>query len=246
MSDDGFSILPKVGERSLFVGRTGSGKTAGAIYFACNLDPAEYGPLIVYDTKIDPKFDGIPNSTVITDPRQIPRLREHLPDLSTFIVRPELDVSIDPSALDNLLLYHYHALHFSIAFLDELYTFHNGAKAGPGLTGLLTRGRSKGITTLQCTQRPAWISRFCLTESENFYLYRLTDSRDLKTLASVIPDVENLPPPELHWFYYYSIRGNVSPQLFRPIPIDKLSQVGYTDKATDTSSIRRANRLLWL
>lgn len=59
-------------------------------------------------------------------------------------------------------------------------------RAGSGLIALLTRGRSKGISVLMSTQRPAWLSRFCFTEAQKYYIYRLTDRRDSKVLGEYI------------------------------------------------------------
>jgi hypothetical protein len=48
---------------------------------------------------------------------------------------------------------------------------------------ILTRGRERGITVLQASQRPAMIPQFILSESENFYVFRLQLPQDKKKIA---------------------------------------------------------------
>ena len=65
---------------------------------------------------------------------------------------------------------------------DELYTLHNGAKAGPGLIGLLTRGRELKQSFIGLTQRPSWISRFVFSEASSIVEFRLNYVEDRKII----------------------------------------------------------------
>jgi hypothetical protein len=47
---------------------------------------------------------------------------------------------------------------------------------------LLTQGRSKSITTIVGMQRPAWTTRFAISQSTHLFTFRL-EGRDIKTVA---------------------------------------------------------------
>src|SRR5215469_13931754 len=55
-------FIPKPGEKAFIAGQNGSGKTAFALWLMVRIPVA---PIFVYDTKIEPKFDKLPNNTVI-------------------------------------------------------------------------------------------------------------------------------------------------------------------------------------
>jgi hypothetical protein len=77
---------------------------------------------------------------------------------------------------------------------------------------------------LQSTQRPSWICRFCFTESQKFYIHGLIDERDRKTLDSMIPSFSRYPiPPKFH-FYHFEVGEHTEPQLYKPVPFEKLDR----------------------
>ncbi len=200
------SLLLKPGERGLLVGKTGSGKTMGATFLLRHLPP----PIIVLDTKGD---DHLPRSF---DPRitdRVDGLTDRI-DQPITIVTPTASELIDVAGLDDWI----GSLPApATLYIDELYQVHFGSgRAGPGLVGLLTRGRSRGMTTLMSTQRPAWISRFCLTETENFYVYRLSDPADRDRVARLTaPQIERIPRRFHFWFYR---QGRAAAVLYSPVP----------------------------
>lgn len=206
------NIIPQRGERALVVGHTGSGKTAFARFL---LENVETSPIIIYDTKIEDKFISLPGSIIVTNDNQ---LRDAL-DMETvdyIIYRPELEIVMDPMALDDLLTTHYNDYHDTVAYIDEIFQFHKGSRHGPGLMSLLTRGRARNITTIMCTQRPSFLSRFCITESQRFYVFRLIDQQDKKRLGDVIPEFANRSDPEDFGFWYYHTKEK------EPVPYGKI------------------------
>lgn len=208
-------IIPEKGERMLIVGQTGSGKTL----FACHLlDHCEQTPIFIYDTKIEPKFDEyFPEALQYSRWQDMAkRARERMEGEDIFIWRPEVSIVSDPEILDYYLSKHYLSLTNSICYLDEIYQYHQGVRAGPGLVSLLTRGRSKGITTIMSTQRPAWLSRFALTEAQKFCVFRLIDKADKKRLADVIPNFDTVKNAAKYHFYFYDTAIE-QPIYFSPI-----------------------------
>ncbi|MGI0011917.1 MAG: type IV secretory system conjugative DNA transfer family protein [Nitrososphaera sp.] len=214
------SIIPKRGERALIAGQTGSGKTYFAVWLLEKL-----GKGLIFDTKIEPKFSRL--GPVTERVGAALKLKKENPFV---VLRPPSELLADPGLLDDMLVETYERMRGGVVYVDEAYQFHKGAAAGPGLIGLLTRGRSRGITTVLSTQRPVWLSRFALTETQRYYVFNLADRRDRSTLGQVIPDFERATLPGKHHFLYYdsgSSEGGI--RTFAPValPID----AAYTDKA---------------
>lgn len=213
------SIVPARGERALVCGQTGSGKTVAmcAIGEALGVD----GRVVIIDTKIEPKYRSLPEARLIRDideawSRETRHERRNGP--ATMIWRPPIELAQDPEALDHALSLLYQRYRGPI-IIDELYPLHIGGRAGPGLTALLTRGRSRGITTVMGSQRPTWISRFCLTEAQHYWVYALVDRMDRKRLTEVIPEFpQDTIPPKYHFYFYSHARGDLQrPVMFSPI-----------------------------
>jgi len=215
------------GQLGLIVGQTGSGKTAGAVSM---IEHSPITPKIILDTKGEDKFDRFltGDNLEITNIREYRKLKYNkLPEYT--ILRPNrfelhdsvfLDLYADKTYLfGNRLLF----------FADEIYQLHNNGRAGPGLLGILTRGRSKEITFLGGCQRPTWITRFCLTETQKFYIYRLMDSRDRKNLGEVIYGFSRLSPAAKYHFYYHDANTGdtiyYSPFDYHDTPIRKMRKI---------------------
>lgn len=238
------SFIPEKGERTSIFGMTGSGKTAFSCWLLKRL-PDECCPVIIYDTKIEPKFEALPNSIVVEHiERAYDMAQEGMHDY--IIVRPNIHVMNDPRTLDQWLLFHYSHLQGMAAYIDEAYTFHTNSQAGPGLTALMTRGRSKGITTIISSQRPARISRFLVTEANSLFVFRLVDKLDRKRLDDVSEDFSKLDRPDKHYFYHLGVE-NETPTLYSPIELDPEMQSGYTDShSDDANSVPTKTPGIWI
>ena len=219
-------LIVKEGERAFICGQTGSGKTT----FACwELLHMQQSPIIIYDTKIEPKFDELGAVAVVEDFKGILEAIEK-DEFDYIVVRPPSEVFSDPDALDDLLSMHYLHLHNHAAYIDEVATFHRNAIAGKGLLNLLQRGRSKGITLIMSTQRPARISRSCVSEAQKFFIFRLRDRRDRKVFDEVIEDYSKMKNPPPHYFYFDNDGGEEEkPKLYRPVKLPENIYTGYTD-----------------
>lgn len=215
----------KKGERGLLLGQTGSGKTQNGLF---HLQNAPVWPVIIFDTKIEDSFFSLPTEDETLEvcnnfeefERMSKRPKKDLPDY--ILVRPESWEVVEFEPLDRYLQLCYRKFGSHFIYLDETYNWHNHGQASPGLLELLTRGRSKGKTTLMGSQRPSWISRFCFTESQKFYVHRLLDLRDRKTLDSVIPNFSQLALPSKYHFWHFETGEHESPVLFKPVPETKI------------------------
>lgn len=227
--------IPRQGERALTVGQTGSGKTTFQIWL---LQRTQNSPIVIYDTKDEPKFLDLPNHRVATTLREA---NDAVDDVETdyVVFRPPVDILADPSSLDALLRFHYEHWRGVDAYIDELYSFHTGGNAGPGLVALYTRGRSRGISTFSSTQRPAFISRFSMSEAQVFFVFRLNDLKDRKRIseASGMPLLEN--PPQHHFYIFRA--GEDAARLVKPISVDGSKSYGYVDAPPASSDEQDEN-----
>lgn len=99
------------------------------------------------------------------------------------------------------------------------------------------------------TQRPAWISGFCMSEASAYFIFRLQMLTDRKKMAEIIPEFDKLPlPPDFH-FYYYRV-GDKAAQLMKPVKPRKGVDTGYVPvQSGDTKSsgsVVAAPRYEWL
>jgi len=212
----------KRGERGLLVGKTGSGKTQNGLF---QLMHTPLWPRIILDTKIEDHFFSLPQNDETLElvqgfddfekySRQTKR--DDMPDF--LLVRPTAFEFVNPESLDEYLGIIYARFGSVFTFIDEVGNFHKNGRALPHLMNVLCRGRSRGKTTMMATQRPAFISRSCLTESDRFYVHKLTDALDRDRLTDVIPEFNLLPPkiPKYHFWYYEHDMDKA--ELYKPVP----------------------------
>jgi len=220
------TIFLKSGEKGFIAGQTGSGKTQGAIFL---LRHSAGFPKIILDSKIEDEFFKLPEGDekleVVESFAALERLAKlsakHWPDY--ILVRPEPSDLSDSAAMDRYPALIYERFGRCLCYVDEVFSFQEGGRIGAGFLGLITRGRSRGKTLLMGAQRPAWISRFCLTESKKFYIYRLIDRRDHKTFSEIVPGFAKMGnPPEFHFWFYDTATD--APQLSAPVPFEPLQR----------------------
>lgn len=217
------------GQRGLLMGKTGSGKTQGALF---QLMHTPLFPVIIGDTKIEDAFFSLADevnditlevANTFAEFEKLSKLpRKEMPDY--ILVRPESFEVVDTEQLDKYLQLMYRKFGNCFIYLDEVFNWHMGGKPLPGLMELLARGRSKGKTLLMGNQRPSWISRSCFTESDKFYIHKLLDLRDRKTLDAVIPDFSDNPSPAKYHFYHFDVSGDEEIKLFSPVPETKVDK----------------------
>lgn len=99
-----------------------------------------------------------------------------------------------------------------IVYIDELYAvIPPGTRVSPGLAALWTRGREYGIGVWCCTQRPAWVPLFALSESDHFFMFRLTLDEDRKRMAAFM-GAEVLKPITDKYGFYYASASSINPE----------------------------------
>ncbi|MHB8390336.1 MAG: helicase HerA domain-containing protein [Acidobacteriaceae bacterium] len=94
--------------------------------------------------------------------------------------------------------------------IDELFQVDSEV-----LDDVLTTGRSLHIPVVACSQRPAWHTRFMLSEASRISVFKLTDPQDRKRLRGFIgPEVEEELPNHYQW--YRDLNTDDEPQILGP------------------------------
>lgn len=218
--------LPRLGERAIVIGGTGSGKTTLNLHLLRHLTNS---PVVIYDTKEEPKFETLPHHRVVYDDTDAADAVDD-ETVDYVIMRPAVETLADWRGLDELLLRHYYDYRGVDAYIDELLSFHTASgHNGPGLTALYTRGRSRGITTLASTQRPAKVSQFSMSEAQHVFLFHLNKADDRKKVSmnTGMPELPN--PPRHHFWHYRTDEPDGNPTLIAPVPLPAGVDPGYTD-----------------
>ncbi len=199
--------LPQIraGQRCVLVGRTGNGKTT----LAYNLMLEAPLHWIVLDCKNDSIFANHKHYD----------LTDTLPFIGKFtIVRPSPRFLANRKALDAWIFYLSENFENVGLCIDELLYVSQNSQAGPGLTGWLTRGRSRKQSFLGCTQRPSRVSMFLFTESDMLINIGVQHKDDVKRLVDMSGSDEfSLKPPRYHWHAYNVADDSVTK--FKPVNI---------------------------
>ena len=211
MPNDSSMILPGPDDRTLIIGRTGSGKSHMALWMLSEVHQSDDVTIII-DFKRDTLISQVPytqDKTIFDDLPREPGLYRVQPfpqqqkDISDFLMRVW--------DTENIRL-----------FIDEgVMLAKNDA-----LDNILIQGRSKMIPVIMLTQRPVGISRFAFSESQIFVVFPSHDKRERKTINEFTPLFDNgdnrpvsLPP--YHSYYYNVTTGDVL--TLAPVPsIDKI------------------------
>lgn len=206
--------LPKIsrGKRAIVAGRTGSGKSTLAQWLLARSP----GVWLILNPKWTKAYDKLPNAITIKG-FEFEQIEKAMEKYRFVIVNPEPHQS-EPENLDAFVEYLHHKYENFGLCCDELYMLHNQGRPGPGLIGVLTRGRELGQSFLGLTQRPAWVSKFLYSESDYIGCMALAMKEDRKKMAENMGGNEmvlnSLPPFEWYW---YEI-GKDEFRYFAPIP----------------------------
>ena len=180
----------EAGKRCILVGRTGNGKTTLAYKLMLN-SPLHW---IVLDCKNDERFDKFRSYDIVDKLRFEGKFT---------VVRPSPHFLSDRKALDAWIFALSETYEQVGLFVDELMYVTLNSAAGAGLTGWLTRGRSRKQSFLGCTQRPARVSMFVFSEADYLINLGVTHKDDQQRLSDITGNREfSTKPPRFHWHYY--------------------------------------------
>jgi ABC-type dipeptide/oligopeptide/nickel transport system ATPase component len=190
----------KQGEHVIIIGDTGTGKT----YLESKILPIRKHVILMRTKPDDIKFDGFKKVTSQLSIGAIP-FGNDAKKITRWMLQPKLNSFVDQRQEINRT--------FQMAWVeggwtivvDECYYISNKLKLQDPLDMLLTQGRSKHITLVVGMQRPAWISRFSLSQATHAFIFRC-EGRDLKNLADALSPKIVKPVQELtgHDFVYFN------------------------------------------
>lgn len=187
-----------LGTRLAIFGRTGSGKTYLTRWFLLRSPPRQRW--VVLDTKHDPEYsDWRPRGGLLS----MKALERAWNNQRIVVLRP-YPAETNPEVLDAYLGTLHEAWdNFGTVVDEAMQVCPSAMTAGPGITGLLTRGRVRGQAAIVGTQRPARVPRFVFSEASAFAVMALNIEQDRKSAYGFTgrPEVmRKLPARE--WLYY--------------------------------------------
>lgn len=201
----------KRGARLTIAGRTGSGKSTLACWFLARSP----GTWIILNPKHTAAYNKLPNSVVLTS-FDYSKLDKALQDYKFVIINPRPGEST-PEMMDDFIAYIQESYTNVGICIDELYTLHNNGRAGPGLLGLLTRGRELKQSYLGLTQRPVLVSKFCFSEADYVVGMTLLSDDDRKMMyknTGQAAFMQQMNPRD--WLYFDASEYQM--RFFGPVP----------------------------
>jgi hypothetical protein len=198
--------LPGPSDRIAIVGRTGTGKTVAAIWHLSESDIDER-PWVILNFK---------NDKIINRIEQAHRIGfDEVPDEPGVYI-----INVTPHNAKDLTDWFRRVWeHENIGVLiDEGYRID---QRDEWFNACLTQGRSKQISMIVLSQRPAWMSRFVLSEATFIQVFDLSHDEDIDKVRGYIQtddgkdELDQALPP-FHSFYYDVGRKQLN--VFGPVP----------------------------
>jgi hypothetical protein len=211
--------LPNRSQRTVVVGRTGTGKTVAGLWHLSNYN-LEY-PWVLFNFKNDEHINSIAKAQHV-DFNYLPRKR----DRGLFVIHvtpydlkpPARD---EPSTFEKYCMKLWERENVGAFFDESIMIGSNDA-----FVMLLTQGRSKEIPMIICTQRPRFISLYAFSEASFIQVFDLNDVRDIQTVEGFVPiEWDEEKPLGKHQSFYYEVEEKKLVRL-NPTPnMDQLRKV---------------------
>lgn len=171
MIDNRLPVKWDVGEHVAVIGDTGSGKT----FLMARLAQYRRYVVILRTKPDDTKFNGFTRLTRAKDLENVHAERIVM-DLTQLRTMRSNQAEEAADVLDRI----WRQTRWTL-FVDEGFYVERKLGLGHELEMLLTQGRSLGISVVVGMQRPAWTTRFALSEPKHVFLFRM-EPRDVKTV----------------------------------------------------------------
>lgn len=180
--------LPDMSNRTVVIGRTGSGKTVASLWLL-STQAVDVMPWVIIDYKGDEEINAIPKAQHIG--------YEAVPTKpGIYILHPR------PGETNNELtewLWKVYQQENIGLFFDEVFML---GQDNDAFNTIMMQGRSKHLPVISCTQQPVNISTYCFSEANFYMVFDLTIKRHRNKVASEIPINPEFELPDHHFFYY--------------------------------------------
>lgn len=194
-------------------------------------------PVVIFDTKGEQIFDDFKEreGVIFTENSQDTILA--IQSYPLVVYRPNPEELMDVELIDTVLQFIYDFIEGCVVAVDEAYTIHTSTSQIPkGYFSIITRGRSKNITLISCMQRPKHISRFLLSETDEFFIFALNDIEDRQRVYDIIAYDEIIEIiPRKYSFFWYSFDTDRL-YLMRPIEPDPEVEQNFFENLIDYMS----------
>lgn len=182
--------LPNASERTVVIGRTGSGKTYFMAWLLSHASLTER-PWIIIDTKDDKYLSSLPRVEKIKF-GELPRY----PGL--YIMRTKVS---ETGELDDYLKRILEKGNTGV-FTDEGADIPQREPRYTGLKAIFAKGRSKRVPILFATQRPSHINKSVFSEGDYFASFHLHIEGDRKRALEFMPEQAGNRLDEFHCHWY--------------------------------------------
>lgn len=194
-------------DRAALIGATGTGKTTLARYL---VEDKNKKCSVVYNNKPSDSISLWQDTQTIYQDFSL--LEEAEED--RLIYTPPLRESLSEELQDRFFAWIYER-RYTRLYIDEASALRGGSNPSYYLQACLARGRERGISTITGTQRPSRVPLILLSESEHFYIFRLTllqDRMRIYEMTGISVD-EQTDLRNHEFFYFNAIIGERSPKL---------------------------------
>lgn len=116
--------------------------------------------------------------------------------------------------------------------IDEAFSvFEKPYSVSPTARSVWTQGAEFGVGVIACTQRPAGIPLFILSESEYYFCFRLTLAKDRERMSEFMGEEVKQYVTDKHGFYFYSVDES-EPIYVSGLDIDEKSKESFNERST--------------
>jgi len=198
--------LPNSRERVAVFGRTGSGKTVFMTFLLSRASITER-PWIIIDHKNDDYLTKLPYAEQI----KLGTLPKY-PGL--YIVKPSFQQDEEVDAYLHSIL---RKGNIGV-FTDEGSSIKQAEPRFTGLKSIFAQGRSKRTPILFATQRPAWINKSVLSESDYFACFHLQTQQDKDRVHDFMTILDEETPLDRFHCHWYDVKQD---RYFRLSPVNE-------------------------
>lgn len=199
------------GKRATVAGRTGSGKST----LGCWLLSRSPGHWVILNPKVTKAYDKLPGAKVI-EGIELKKIEKSIEENRFTIINPTRQQA-NEDTLDALILWLHDGYTKVGLCVDELYAVHKNGRAMPGLIAWLTRGRELKQSFLGLTQRPAWVSKFLMSEADYVGGMSLALKEDRARMYEITGQETFLEKMEPYYWHWYDVSADRL-RTFEPVP----------------------------